>query len=219
MNATRLIVWLACLVVFAGSVAWMRSGGSRQPDMPTIALDTLPLELAGYQGQDVAIHDETVRVLHAHSHINRIYRDSLGRALALHAADWLNADAISPAPHHPQVCYPAAGWEIVERRTVVLPRQQLSGDEGWPLELIRFQQAGQSVVTAHWFQVGEIAFVDEAGFQAQRLRFVGMRGWPSTLKVLLQLPAPSIDAAEAPLSEFSEAIIDALEPPSQSVDR
>ena len=197
----RIVLVFGLFAISYSLVSWF----SAKPETALesrIDLSVTPLELDGWRGEDVEIRDDTIQVLKSDSFINRTYRDGLGREMSIHIANWLNPDTISAAPHHPEICYPAAGWEIRERRTVQLATK--AGEI--PMELILFQRGQQRVVTGHWFQVGDLAFVSSDGFQKERHRFWGKRAWPSTTKFLLQTVASSTNAAEDRLKEFAKLV-------------
>jgi len=201
----RIALLFGLLAVSYVLISWIGSG-SNVAAGPKVDLSVLPLALDGWVGEEVEIRDDTVQILKADGFINRVYHDSSGREISIHVANWLNAETISAAPHHPEICYPAAGWEIRERRTTQLTTA--AGDI--PIELISFQKGQQRVVSGHWFQVADIRFVSSDGFQRQRHRFWGKKAWPSTTKFLLQTVAPSVDAAEERLKGFATLIANEL---------
>ncbi len=187
------------------AITWINSRSDEVIDRK-MDLSAIPMTLSGWVGVEEEVPDETVRVLNADQSSNRIYRDASGREVYLHLANWLNKETISAAPHHPEVCYPGAGWELKERRTT-----QFSTAAGVkPIELILFQKGQNRVVTGHWFQVGDVYFVSGNGFLKQRSRFWGRKSWPSTTKVLLQTLAPTLDAAEERLKDIATLIVDEL---------
>lgn len=207
MNMPRLSVTFvrasALIVMFLVSwlaVAWFKQGISAEGDIPTFDLAEIPLVLNEWSGEDVEIKDESVQVLNAHNHINRSYFRSDGRRVSLHIAIWINDGQISPAPHHPTVCYPAAGWSIINRSDTTMP---LDGVE-FPLELINFQKDGKGVVTGHWYELGNASFTNSEGFFQQRFKLMGSRNWPYSVKFLLQTDAGSIDQAAPILIEFAK---------------
>ncbi|MCA9134466.1 MAG: EpsI family protein, partial [Planctomycetales bacterium] len=202
----RIGVLVFVLLVSYGSIGWLRSGIRSTVPPKGVDLSTVPLEIDGWSGEETEIRDDTVQVLAAQSHINRLYRNDMGQIIALHLADWANSDTIIAAPHHPQVCYPAAGWSVVERRAVEVE----SAAGTIPMELILFQKDQQRVVTAHWFQVGEVAFHSHDGFQSQRHRFWGTGAWPHTTKFLLQTGAASLDVGQEVLTGFAPSVAEAV---------
>ena len=184
-------------------VGYVRSGFDGEPLPPRFNMSHFPYQMGNWKGEELEILDETVQVLRCHSHLNRVYRDSLAHTVTLHMAAWLNTDLVVPAPHHPEVCYPAAGWEIMERRQHIFP----TPDGEITCELMLHQKESSSVVTAHWYTLGDISLTGTGGFSPQRLKFWGTQSWPSTVKYLLQTQAPSIEAAEPVLGLFAEQVM------------
>lgn len=189
--ALFLVCWLA--------VAWFKAGISAEGDVPAFQLADLPMILDGWSGEEAEIRDETVQVLNAHDFINRSYFDDTGRRVSLHVAIWVNDGHIAPAPHHPTVCYPAAGWSIINRSDAEF---LLEGDE-LPMELVKFQKDGSGVVTGHWYELGKAAFTTSEGFFRQRLSLMGSSHWPYSVKFLLQTDAATIEQAEPILKDFA----------------
>jgi EpsI family protein len=184
------------------SVSWFRAGISAEGEVPRYSLSQLPKVMGQWSGEDVELADESVQVLGAHDFINRSYFDGTGRRVMLHAAIWLNEGHVSPAPHPPTVCYPAAGWSIMSRG-----EGQFDFDgEKIPIEIVRFQKDHMGVVTGHWFEVGSAIFTTAEGFFKQRLKIMGTDRWPYTVKFMIQTDATSIEQAEPVLREFSQLV-------------
>jgi len=189
--AMFLVCWLA--------VAWFKAGISAEGDVPNFQLADLPLILDGWSGEEAEIQDETVQVLNAHDFINRSYFDDTGRRVSLHVAIWVNDGHIAPAPHHPTVCYPAAGWSIINRSDAEFPVEEAE----YPMELVKFQKDGSGVVTGHWYELGKAAFTTSEGFFRQRLSLMGSSRWPYSVKFLLQTDATTIEQAQPVLKDFA----------------
>ena len=204
------------LIAFAASfllVGYVRSGFDGEALPPSFEMTRVPYQISGWQGEELEILDETVQVLRCQAHLNRVYHDDLAHTVTLHMAAWLNSDLVVPAPHHPEVCYPAAGWELMERRQLNFPTTE--GEI--TCELMLHQKDNSSVVTAHWYTLGDISFTGTGSFNPQRLKFWGARRWPSTVKYLLQTHAPSIEAAKPILAPFAQEVmktVHELEKPS-----
>lgn len=202
----RIALLFGLLAFSYAAITWINSRSDEVIDRK-IDLSAIPMTLSGWIGVEEEVPDETARVLNAEQSSNRIYRDASGREVYIHLANWVNKETISAAPHHPEVCYTAAGWELKERRTT-----QFSTAAGVkPIELILFQKGQKRVATGHWFQVGDVSFVSVGGFRQQRARFWGRKTWPSTTKILLQTLAPTLDAAEERLVDFAKLIANEIE--------
>ena len=207
MQKIRIVILAVALVASYAAVGWMRSGYNAVNEQPPVPLTDIPMQLGIWSGEDVELTDDTVQVLNADTMINRVYSDPAGSHISLHSAAWVNVDYASCAPHHPEVCYPAAGWELVERRPSKI--STAAGDV--PVELIRFRKGEREVISCHWFQMGDVSYTDFDGFQSQRSKFWGAKSWPSTIKFLLTTPQYSIDRAEPALLEFAALLHESLE--------
>lgn len=196
--AMFLVSWLA--------VAWFKKGISAEGEKPNFKLSEIPLVLDEWSGEEAEIQDETVQVLNAHDFINRSYFNKDGRRVSLHIAIWINDGQIAPAPHHPTVCYPAAGWSIIDR----LDTQLASSGDACPMEMIKFQKDGRGVVTGHWYELGSAAFTTSEGFFRQRFKLMGSQLWPYSVKYLLQTDAGSTEQAEPVLKEFAQVVREAF---------
>ncbi len=201
MNKRIEALTVVLLVSFAW-VSWLRWRTDATVNAIDVDLSVISRKIDTWTGEDTNVADDTVRVLNAQSFISRLYREPTGREISLHVANWTNTETISSAPHHPEICYPAAGWTILERRTAQFPTS--AGD--FPIELILFQKGQQRVVVGVWFQVGDIRFVSADGFQRQRYRFWGTKGWPNTTKFLIQTRSASLEAAEDSLKKFATLV-------------
>ena len=197
----RIVLLFACLAVSYVSVVLIGSGKDASA-VTDVDLTSIPTEIDGWVGSEVEISDDTVKVLNTHSFINRIYREPTGTAISLHIANWTNPVTITSAPHHPETCYAGAGWSVIARRTTGF--STVKGKV--PIELILFRKGQQYVVTGHWFRTGDVTYIDSKGFQSQRRRFWGSKSWPNTTKFLIQVGAPSLDAAEASIVKFATKI-------------
>ena len=199
----RILALTAVLLVSTAWISWLQWNADGIGKITDSDLSVIGVKIDSWTGEDIEIEDNTVRVLKAQSFINRMYSDAVGREILLHAANWTNAETISVAPHHPDVCYPAAGWELLERRTTQFP----TAVGEFPIELILFQKGQARVVVGIWFQVGDIRFVSASGFQQQRQRFWGTSGWPNTTKFLIQTRSGSLEAAENSLKQFATLVV------------
>jgi EpsI family protein len=202
ITAWRFLVLSLSLVLSGTAISWVRSIYNVELDPPAVPLTSIPLKLGDWSGQEVEIRPETIRVIGAQSFINRLYRDARGREVSLHAAAFTDPQFGGGAPHHPEVCYPAAGWDIIERQTTTIrtPAGEL------PVQYMLFQKGSDRVVSAHWYQAGDLRFTGSLGLQSQLFRFWGAESRPCTEKFLVQVGQPSIAAAQPILQQFIESL-------------
>lgn len=201
-NLRRLIVLVAVMLISILTLRWVRSGFETTVSPLQWDLSGIQAASEHWTGKDVPITDDTVRVLGADSHINRLYRDSVGRVVAFHVAVWSDPEYCAGTPHHPEECYRAAGWEIMQRRNATWNLE--IGEV--PVELIAFQKGQEHLITAHWYQMGSYRFTNSSGIYSQAFRLWGKSNWACTEKYLLQTKAQSIDSAEPILHRLASSL-------------
>ncbi len=199
----RILLVAVVISLSVTSVHWVRSGYQFAVEAPQIDLQSVPLTLGPWQGEDIEIQEETLGVLSAHSFIQRRYTDVIGREISFHAAIWGTPEEVGmAAPHHPEICYPSAKWTIMERRVVDLKAEQLV----IPVELIHFQRQSGSIVTAHWYRMGDTYFTSADEARAELLSRWGEKSWPCVEKYLLQVGQSDIDSGWLVLSRFAKEL-------------
>jgi EpsI family protein len=207
------ILMAGALLISYGAIDWVKSGYRFTVAPPAFDVNGLPLDIGEWNGQEEEILDGTVQVLHAQAYVNRIYVDSIGREVSMHAAVWSNeAEVGQAAPHHPQICYPSSGWEIMDRRRGSFPINQTS----FPVEWMLLQKEGKSIVIGHWYEMGDRRFTAADEGIAAFCALWGEPVWPSTVKFLVQTNAGSIKDAEPLLQDFCSKMRGSLEPTEPS---
>jgi len=93
--------------------------------------------LGDWTGRDVTLSDAVIRATDTDDHVNREYRRHDGQAaISLFVAYGVQLRDL--APHRPEVCYPGAGWTLVETL-----RPVLDADAGeLPCRVYRFSRGG-----------------------------------------------------------------------------
>ncbi len=208
----RMVVIASLLLVSFVAVRHTQALYQFEVAPPSYELSELPYEIGGWHGTDVELRDDTARVLNADSFISRIYRDKHGHEVSMHAALWATPDEVGEAaPHHPRVCYTAAGWETMGTAD--------SADEAHsampPLEMCLFQKAGTQVVTGHWYQMGDQRFTTVAEGRRVLYGLLGKEVWPATLKVLIQADSNSIEEGAQTILPFAKQLSASLAEISQ----
>jgi len=79
------------------------------------ALEHLPTELSGWQGHDIPVESGVERMLRADFNLQRAYRREMGDVIWLYLG-YYGTERGGRPEHAPQVCYPSAGWTILEDR-------------------------------------------------------------------------------------------------------
>jgi EpsI family protein len=108
-------VLLALLVPGASLVAWSFAEGPSMQVSPS----AMPSRLGPWSGGPEQELDERIReTLGPSSYIARTYEAPGRTPVGLYLGFYTGRMGESKAPHDPEVCYPAAGWETVATRPV-----------------------------------------------------------------------------------------------------
>lgn len=199
MNQVKVAATLAVVMAISFvATYWVEAGFKSEMMEPEVPLTKISKSIGGWTGTDVEVDDEIVRVIDAHSIVNRMYESEIGEEISVHVAAFTDPIYRASAPHHPTVCYPAAGWEVMGRRNVDFD----TSDGPITVSLIEFQRRSNRVVTAHWYRVGDRTFTTAEGMQAHFATYWGKEFCPCIYKVMLQLDRPSIDSALPLLESF-----------------
>lgn len=191
------------------AVFCVRSGYQFSVMQPPLDLESIPLAFESWRGEDIEVQQETLGVLSASSYIQRRYTDLIGREVSLHAAIWGTVEEVGiAAPHHPEICYPSANWTIMDRQIVEVTTDQAV----IPLELIHFQRQSSSLITAHWYRMGDYFFTRRQEARKKLISLWGTKAWPCTEKYLLQTNQDDIETAWPLLSKFAKDLLSTLDP-------
>jgi len=206
MKYFGLRVWLTAAIMLASLLGsfWVRSGYTFEIAPLSRSLSDFPAEIGTWRGVDVPMEDEenVLRILNAQETLNRVYRDSAGRGVALNVSAWLLPEVSGAAPHIPKLCYTNTGWSIIEERNI----QIQTSDGELPLTTLLLERNGERIVVAYWYQMGTSYYT--SGEEARRLhrQLWGKSQWPATFKVLMQIPAITLDTGLASLQPFVKIV-------------
>ncbi len=102
------------------------------------ALERFPLQIGGWTGQDVPVDEAIVDATGTDAYINRRYSRSGGlESVLLYVASGVAARAL--VSHRPEVCHVAAGWTLVDHRSMELP---LNDGIKLPCSVFQFSRGG-----------------------------------------------------------------------------
>ncbi|PQO45425.1 exosortase C-terminal domain/associated protein EpsI [Blastopirellula marina] len=199
-NTLQRLLICALVLVCCGVIFWMESLFEVTVHQPSVDIKNLSMELSEWRGETVPMDEEIVRFAGAGSSISRIYNRAGEVPVAVYGAVWDNRSIIDDiAPHPPTVCYPNAGWTL-ERQKVV----QIDGSIDMCLS--EFSRAGDKLVTAHWYQLGDLRYSDALSTRASLISLWGKKEWSPVVKILLQTQAPSIEDAQARLVDIANEV-------------
>ena len=185
------------VILCSAGAAWLESQFDVTIRQPSVDINGLGETLSGWTGETVPMDPEIARFVGAGSFVSRVYRRANETPVAVYAAVWADQSIVSDiSPHPPTVCYPNAGWTLVRKKKVLV------GDS-LPISLIEFSRAGERIVTAHWYQLGDLQYTDRASGRLGLSSLWGENEWPPMVQVLLQTHASSIEDAEARLTEIA----------------
>jgi hypothetical protein len=206
--AIRLTVAGALLAASHLVVLGIHQGLEPQPaDVPKTGPDTLPMTIGDYVGRDEPLDVRTVAASDADIMLNRVYRNRLGDYVIANIGIWTNYE--KTIPHSPEGCYPAAGWEVADRRILEVPQGRV---KPFDAKLFVFQRGTSRIAVAFWVQLGDETLADSEGIRQmrQRLRFSGGK-LPPLVKVMLQTEGRDLVQAEARLSRIAASLIPCAE--------
>ena len=147
-NVGAAMIAAAILLLGSGfgyrTLAQRYSRASESVPIPDGTLSHLAMNLNGWVGRDVTLSDAVVRATDTDAHINREYRRQDGQAaVSIFVAYGVRLRDL--APHRPEVCYPGAGWTLMETLSPTLalnglPNRQTGGE--LPCRVYRFSRGG-----------------------------------------------------------------------------
>ncbi len=108
--------------------------------------------------------------------------------------------------HHPEVCYPSQGWEVLKSQALALP---LGGAQELRAQHLSFHRGGAREAVLYWFQPAERWPLD-AGAEELRRMLDAVAGRPQYAFVRLSAPSDGSPVAAADLAEFAVGIAPAI---------
>jgi len=113
---TRFWLMLAVLLGASAGLHHLSHGDA----IPTVRpLNTFPLHLGEWQGEDLPLEPRIVRALGVSDYLNRVYQASDGGLVYLYVG-YYQSQRTGAAIHSPKNCLPGAGWEPVRAGRLVL---------------------------------------------------------------------------------------------------
>ena len=198
-NNPSSIPYLLCALVLVISTVFFNS---IKPAITPVALknnlNSFPLEINGWQGRNISIDPETVKMLGTEDYLNVDYFKPGKEAISLWIAFF--PDQTKASPHAPLTCLTGSGWRVLQSKTVeVAPGRSVS--------YLLIELEGSKSVVYYWF-LQEGRWV--AGIYGNKF-FSGLsgflRGRTDGAMIRLITPAkPDIAAARARLDGFLKAV-------------
>ncbi|MCA9509374.1 MAG: EpsI family protein, partial [Myxococcales bacterium] len=197
---------LAVVLLAAGAAAWTLR--LRAPlEVQAESLDGIAMEIAGWRGRDIPLEETVERMLRADRNVQRTYVDPAGGVVWLYVG-YYGTERGGRSEHSPFVCYPSAGFSIVEgaTRTVTLPG-------GGRATEIRVGRAGDERLVHFWYRSHRSAHLVGAVAHAWD-RFVGRiadgRADGAFVRISAPIDGMDVDAIRARLFRFGAALDEEL---------
>jgi EpsI family protein len=176
-----------------------------EADMPDWSFAEMPRQFGNWQGEDRE-PDPRIDVATGaklDTIVNRIYRDSAGHVINMHAA--MFADPKGGVYHSPLNCLRSQGWEkLSETRTDL----QIAEGLTLPVDVTYWDRNGEKLMVAYWYQLGEHVLFGrwDLGIKV-RWSLAGKPTWPALIKVMFTIPVPSQpEEAKTTVLNFAEQV-------------
>jgi EpsI family protein len=139
-------VLLALLVPGLSLAAWSFVEGSSMQVPPS----AMPPQMGAWSGgADEELDHKIFAILGPSSYVARTYEARGKTPIGLYVGFYSGRVGQSKAPHDPEVCYPAAGWETIASRSVEVP---IPGGDTLHAQLLVAQQRQARQLVLYWFQ-------------------------------------------------------------------
>jgi EpsI family protein len=117
-TSRRWVVSVASVAIVTGAIlsafgGW-RASTSSGTDLPAPELSTISLKLADWQGEVLPVPEHIITTLQSDIALHREYRNGTGQRATVWMLYWTAAGRVR-GYHHPDVCLPSVGLNLVER--------------------------------------------------------------------------------------------------------
>ena len=139
--------WTMALALAAATVG-LRALSHGEPVLLSTPLNGFPLELGSWQGHDLPIDPDILKVAAVDDYLNRVYRTSDGRAIGLYVG-YYKSQQTGDAIHSPKNCLPGSGWQPVTagHLSISLPNGTLA-----PVNLYVIEKGLDRQLVLYWYQ-------------------------------------------------------------------
>lgn len=166
---------------------------------PAYQLDEVPRRLGNWTSRELELDPRIFVASGASDIASRMYETSLGESVSLFLGTWLEYP--SSIPHSPELCYPTHGWDVVDRKELIIP---LDSDRSFIGKLMVIDQHGMQHALLYWYFFGpEFATGDEDARRALQTSRQTRTARPPLIKVMLQTNVDTPAAAEKRLTDLA----------------
>ncbi|WP_179378119.1 VPLPA-CTERM-specific exosortase XrtD [Jannaschia marina] len=202
---------LLALTVLTFGVTALHLTVTRAGDPPVARLASYPMQLDDWQGRRAYLDPDISRVLAASDYLAADFTTPDATAPVGLFVAWYARQADGTGIHSPEICLPAAGWEIAS-----LDRHRLStADGGFEVNRAIIQKGFEKQMVFYWFeQRGRRLTSDwQAKFSAVRDGLLTGRSDGTMVRLTTPLHPDETEAdAEARLEEMARAALPRLAP-------
>jgi EpsI family protein len=134
--------------VLTGATMGLHALSHGDPIVLSRPLKNFPLDLTGWQGHDLALDADILKVAAVDDYLNRAYEAPDGKLLGLYVG-YYKSQQTGDAIHSPKNCLPGSGWQpvIAERVDLNLP----NGSHA-PVNLYIIEKGLERELVLYWYQ-------------------------------------------------------------------
>lgn len=166
-NNKNFIILFTLLFLCAALVLTIARRGD--PVVGKTNLENLPMQIAGYQGEQDSFSQAVYDTLNADLHVYRHYRSEDDTTLSFYLGYYGTAKG-GRTGHNPYACMPGAGWGILQKGTVrVFPTYK---PDGVDVNFVVAGKDGVNNVMLHWYQAAGTKIL-ATGLEQNIQRFIG----------------------------------------------
>lgn len=202
----KYILVLLALLISTAVTYWVRSRPA--PDVLNADLKKVPVKIGAWYSEEQPIDSNVQNVLNADSLLSRLYHNDevyTPMGLLIVYRKYGRRDFA----HRPEMCYPASGYEILNKGLITVPY----GGKDIPAVKVLAEKDGQQEVVVYWFASGERT---ESNFAKQQLWMAMDRlsshkyGW-----AFIRINAPVADTEEDTIKDIQSFVRTASNPLSR----
>jgi EpsI family protein len=138
----------AMVLVLASAALGLRALSHGEPVQLTTPLNSFPQELGSWQGRDVPIDRDILKVAAVDDYVNRVYRNPDGGAVGLYVG-YYKSQQTGDVIHSPKNCLPGSGWQPVTagQLSISLPNGTTA-----PVNLYVIEKGMDRQLVLYWYQ-------------------------------------------------------------------
>jgi EpsI family protein len=150
------------LALLASATIGLRVVSHGEPVPPSKPLATFPFDFGGWNGRDIPLDKDILRVAAVDDYLNRVYQATGDPPVGLYVG-YYKSQQTGDAIHSPKNCLPGSGWEPVSagRSEIALPdgKHALVNsyliEKGLDRELVLYwyQSHGRIIASEYWAKV------------------------------------------------------------------